>query len=98
MGLIPGSESFPGEGNGNPLHYTCLGNPTDRGAWRVQSMGSKRVEHDSGTKQQKQALGLPLAWLEYPEWTRGPLLIIYGKAGVLVKRTHPVLIQMQNRR
>ena len=66
----------------------------------LQSMGSKRVKHDSATKQQKQALGLPLAWLEYmyPEWTRSPLLIIYGKPGVLVIRTHPVLIQMQNRR
>ena len=24
---------IPGEGNGNPLHYSCLGNPIDRGAW-----------------------------------------------------------------
>ena len=30
---IPGSERFPGEGNGNPLHYSCLGNPMDSGAW-----------------------------------------------------------------
>ena len=34
-GSIPGSERFPGEGNGNPLHYSCLGNPIDRGTWRV---------------------------------------------------------------
>ena len=32
-GLIPGSGRFPGEGNGNPLQYSCLGNPMDRGAW-----------------------------------------------------------------
>ena len=31
-GLIPGSGRFPGEGNGNPLQYSCLGNPVDRGA------------------------------------------------------------------
>ena len=31
--LIPGSERFPGGGNGNPLQYSCLGNPMDRGAW-----------------------------------------------------------------
>ena len=31
-GLIPGSGRSPGKGNGNPLHYSCLGNPTDRGA------------------------------------------------------------------
>ena len=30
---IPGSGRSPGEGNGNPLQYTCLENPTDRGAW-----------------------------------------------------------------
>ena len=33
MGLIPGSGRSPGEGNGNPLQYSCLGNLTDRGAW-----------------------------------------------------------------
>ena len=31
-GLIPGSGGTPGEGNGNPLQYSCLGNPMDRGA------------------------------------------------------------------
>ena len=33
LGLILGLERSPGEGNGNPLQYSCLGNPTDRGAW-----------------------------------------------------------------
>ena len=32
-GWIPGSERSPGEGNGNPLQYSCLKNPMDRGAW-----------------------------------------------------------------
>ena len=32
-GLIPGSGRFPGEGNGNPLQYSYLENPMDRGAW-----------------------------------------------------------------
>ena len=32
-GSIPGSGRHPGEGNGNPLQYSCLGNPMDRGAW-----------------------------------------------------------------
>ena len=35
MGLIPGSGRSPGEGNGNPLHYSCLGNLIDRGAWKA---------------------------------------------------------------
>ena len=33
MGSIPGLGRSPGEGNGYPLQYFCLGNPTDRGAW-----------------------------------------------------------------
>ena len=33
LGLIPGLGRPPGEGNGNPLQYSCLENPMDRGAW-----------------------------------------------------------------
>jgi len=33
LGLIPRSGTSLGEGNGNPLHYSCLGNPMDGGAW-----------------------------------------------------------------
>ena len=32
IGSIPRVRGSPGEGNGNSLHYSCLGNPTDRGA------------------------------------------------------------------
>ena len=35
VGSISGSGRSPGEGNGNPLQYPCLGNPKDRGAWRA---------------------------------------------------------------
>ena len=35
-----------GEGNGNPLQYSCLENPVDRRAWRLQSMGLQRVGLD----------------------------------------------------
>ena len=35
VGLIPVSGRSPREGNGNPLHYACLGNLKDRGAWKV---------------------------------------------------------------
>ena len=35
LGSIPGSERSPGRGNGNPLQYSCLENPMDRGAWRA---------------------------------------------------------------
>ena len=35
MGLIPGSGRAPAGGNGNPLQYSCLENPMDRGAWQA---------------------------------------------------------------
>ena len=42
MGLIPGSGRSPGEGNGNPLQYSCLENPLDRGAWWATVHGVAR--------------------------------------------------------
>ena len=39
MGLIPGLGRCPGEGNSNPLQYSCLENPMDRGAWRAIAHG-----------------------------------------------------------
>ena len=38
-GSIPDPGKFPGEGNGNSLQYSCLGNPTDRGGWRATVHG-----------------------------------------------------------
>ena len=38
-GSIPGSGRSPGEENDNPLQYSCLENPTDRGAWRATIHG-----------------------------------------------------------
>ena len=38
MGLIPGSERSSGEGNGNPLQYSCLENPMDREPGGLQSI------------------------------------------------------------
>ena len=43
-GSIPGSGRFPGEGNSNPLQYSCLENPMDRGAGGLQSMGSEELD------------------------------------------------------
>ena len=39
LGLIPGSERSPGEGNGSPRQYPCLESPMDRGAWRATVHG-----------------------------------------------------------
>ena len=38
-GSSPGLRSSPGEGNGYPIHYSCLENPMDRGAWRATVHG-----------------------------------------------------------
>ena len=43
-GLIPGSRRSPGEGNGNPLHYFCLENSMDRGAWRTTVHGVSELD------------------------------------------------------
>ena len=44
--LTPGSGRYPGEGNGNPLQYSCLKNSVDRDLRGLQSMGLHRVRHD----------------------------------------------------
>ena len=46
LGSVPGWGRSPGEGNGNPLQYSCLENPMDGGAWRATVHGSHRVRHD----------------------------------------------------
>ena len=55
-GSVPGSGRPPGEGNDNPLQYSCLGNPTDRGTWQLQSTGQQRAGQDLAAKQQQQGL------------------------------------------
>ena len=51
LGLIPGSGRCPGEGNGNPLQYSCLEDSMDRGALGGYSpWDRKRVRHDLATK------------------------------------------------
>ena len=50
VGLIPGLGRSPGGGNGNPLQFSCLENPMDRGA---QCLGSQRVGHDQSNVARK---------------------------------------------
>ena len=52
-GLIPRSGRSPGEGNGNPLQYSCLGNSLDSEAWWATVHRVSRVEHDLATKPPK---------------------------------------------
>ena len=50
VGSMPGSGRSPGEGNGNPLQYYCLGNPIDREAWWSTVHGVTRVKHNLVTQ------------------------------------------------
>ena len=59
LGLISGSGRSHGEGNGNLLQYSCLGNPMDRGAWRAIVHGVTRA-----TTPQYATLTLGLFWIE----------------------------------
>ena len=47
--MIPGLGRSLGEGNGNPLQYSCLEKPMDRGAWQATAHGIARVGHDLTT-------------------------------------------------
>ena len=44
-GLIPGSGRAPGEGNGSPLQYSCLGNPMDGGASQAPGVTESQTQH-----------------------------------------------------
>ena len=52
VGLISGSVRSPGEGNGSPLQYSCLGNPMDRGAWwaTVHRVAKSRTQLSTHTQ------------------------------------------------
>ena len=59
LGSIPGSGSYPGEGNGNPFQYPCLENLMDRGAWWTTGHGVARVSEIS--------YNFPFPWDKTPE-------------------------------
>ena len=50
VGSVPGSGRSLGEGKGNPLWYSCLGNPWTEEPGRLRSLGLHRVRHDCVTK------------------------------------------------
>ena len=64
-GSVPASGRSPGEGNGNPLQYSCLEKPMDKGAWRATVHGVTRVRHNGVTNtftfSKKLALSFSLA-------------------------------------
>ena len=71
----PGLGRFAGEGNGNPLQYSCPDNPMDRGAWWATVHGIKRVGHDQVSKHELRNLTLP----KYPDGYQWPHPFKQGK-------------------
>ena len=53
LGSVPELGISSGRGNGNPLQYSCVGNPMDRGAWHATVHGVIRVLHELATQQQQ---------------------------------------------
>ena len=72
LGSVPGLGSSPGEGNGNPLQYSCLENPMDRGSWQAAVHGIARVWYNLGLSFFLSSPTLiTLAWgffMLLPEW------------------------------
>ena len=67
-GSIPGSGRSHGEGNGNPLQYSCLENPMDRGPGGLQSIGTQRAGHDWNDLAHTHTLGKTLLLREAVWW------------------------------
>ena len=68
LGLIPGSGRFPGEGNCNPLQYSCLENPMDRVAWQatVHNVTQSQTWHAQYISNSKVVWWQLRLWLENP--------------------------------
>ena len=97
-GLIPGSGRSPGEGNGNPLQYSCLGNLMDWGAWKATVHGitksctwlkqlstHPREAADGPTTvlhPQRTSLSLSASWAKYVHLS--PWLRALGSAGSVI--------------
>ena len=100
-GSIPGSGRFPGEGNGNPLHYSCLENPMDWGAcwatvhgvseldtteWQILVLSSKPRHHLFLSSQA--SLGW---WGRWTPWGHAGYRFCHPLGTVLLQRSIPVM-------
>ena len=77
LGSIPGSGRSSGEGNGNPLQYSCLENPMDRGALKATVYRVVRVGHDLATKPPTKTI-----YFFFPFKSYDPVLSIWGIHGL----------------
>ena len=75
QGIIPGLGRSPGEGNDNPLQYSCLENSMDRGAWGLQSIGMWLTDWITTC--------YPLTTKGWDPCTSSPGLVLYGPSHLL---------------
>ena len=94
--LWPGLETSPGEGNGNPLLYLCLGSPMDWGAWWATFHGVTRVGHDLVTKiPPPRVQGSLTPWKEKKDATpAGPKKCSISQSGASATMAHFTLCTM----
>ena len=96
LGSIPGLGRSPGEGDGNPLQYSCLGHPMDRGAWQATVHRVTRVGHILVTKPPPP----PRRWtqedsLRVPEKLQGFWLTYQDELRKELKEIKPVMHSAQ---
>ena len=95
MNLILGSRRFPGKGHCNPLQYSCLENPMNRGAWRA--IWSQRVQHDWSDLACSHALSSVTTFWFFPSislTTYNGVLPIYF---TIICQLHPSVCSMRTR-
>ena len=92
VGSVSGLGQPPGEGNGNPLQYSCLGNPMDRGAWQAMVHGGhKKVGEDLATKTNRSA------WHRASSHLEAGLFLLPGRSSVRLNRKHHSCLCLHNR-
>ena len=82
-GLIPGSGSSPGEGNGNPLQYSCLGNPMNRGAWWATVHGVAKSQTRLSDFHSHVCSHSGMGWYMGPDYLRAGILHLLVRNGWL---------------
>ena len=86
--LNPGLGRPPGGRHGNPLQYSCLENPMDRGAYDgLQSMGLQRFGHDQATN--TKGLGERAVWLDWRLAAPAPSMSAHCSSPVCGPQPHP---------
>ena len=96
-GSIPGLGSSPGEGNGNPLQYSCLGNPMDRGAWWATIRGVTKSQTRLSTHLVHLYLNKAAIFFKKKRTTVYSLFLILGISGMLNTCRGPLgFMEMEN--